>query len=551
MEEIYKVKLDSLYGAFAIMANGAYTYLTDIKHNYSRWSKEAVDYFGLPSEYMENAGDVWMENVHPDDRAAYAASIKELFGGKVSEHNLQYRARTKDGKYIVCTCRGVVIRDENGEPDYFGGTIKNNDTLSYFDDISNFRSLYGFLEDLQSAQWKGESIQIMLLGINEFSRLNDIYGYTFGNRVLQEFAKMIDTEAHGMGEWYRMDGTKFAIVCKKSSVDDLKNLYKRIQYNSIHDFEVDGNRIVLSFVAGAINLDSLEVSSETVYSCLRFAYYESKNNHLGELFVLKNNVSDDKRFAIERINVIRNSIVNNCEGFFLCYQPIVDATTEKIIGAEALIRWKNDEYGVVPPVQFVDVLEQDNLFPELGKWILKTALIDTKKFLARYPNFVVNVNLSYTQLEKSDFVEDVLSILDEVNFPPQNLCLEITERCRLLDMGLLKDIFTRLRKHGIKVALDDFGTGFSSIGVLRELPVTTVKIDRSFVMNIEKNNSDQNTVRFISELADSFSSSVTAEGIETPEMREFLLRFKIKSLQGFYYSKPLPMDEFMDKYVNA
>lgn len=551
MEEIYKVKLDSLYGAFAIMANGAYTYLTDIKHNYSRWSKEAVDYFGLPSEYMENAGDVWMENVHPDDRAAYAASIKELFGGKVSEHNLQYRARTKDGKYIVCTCRGVVIRDENGEPDYFGGTIKNNDTLSYFDDISNFRSLYGFLEDLQSAQWKGESIQIMLLGINEFSRLNDIYGYTFGNRVLQEFAKMIDTEAHGMGEWYRMDGTKFAIVCKKSTVDDLKNLYKRIQYNSIYDFEVDGNRIVLSFVAGAINLDSLEVSAETVYSCLRFAYYESKNNHLGELFVLKNNVSDDKRFAIERINVIRNSIVNNCEGFFLCYQPIVDATTEKIIGAEALIRWKNDEYGVVPPVQFVDVLEQDNLFPELGKWILKTALIDTKKFLARYPNFVVNVNLSYTQLEKSDFVEDVLSILDEVNFPPQNLCLEITERCRLLDMGLLKDIFTRLRKHGIKVALDDFGTGFSSIGVLRELPVTTVKIDRSFVMNIEKNNSDQNTVRFISELADSFSSSVTAEGIETPEMREFLLRFKIKSLQGFYYSKPLPMDEFMDKYVNA
>ena len=551
MDEIYKVKLDSLYKAFAIMANGAYTYLTDIKRNYSRWSKEAVEYFGLPDEYMENAGDVWMENVHPDDRATYAASIKELFGGKTSEHNLQYRARTKDGKYIVCTCRGVVIRDEHGEPDYFGGTIKNNDTLSYFDDISNFRSLYGFLEDLQSAQWKGDDIQIMLIGINEFSRLNDIYGYTFGNRVLQEFSKMIDTEAHGMGEWYRMDGTKFAIVCKKASVDDLKNLYKRIQYNSIHDFMVDGNRVVLSFVAGAINLDSLEVSSETVYSCLRFAYYESKNNHLGELFVLKNNVSDDKRFAIERINVIRNSIVNNCEGFFLCYQPIVDATTEKIIGAEALIRWKNDEYGVVPPVQFVDVLEQDNLFPELGKWILRTALVDAKKFLARYPGFIVNVNLSYTQLEKSDFVEDVLAIIEDVNFPPQNLCLEITERCRLLDMGLLKDIFTRLRKKGVKVALDDFGTGFSSIGVLRELPVTTVKIDRIFVMNIEKNSSDQKTVRFISDLADSFSSSVTAEGIETPEMREFLLRFKIKSLQGFYYSKPLPVDEFMDKYVNA
>ena len=551
MEEVYKIKLDSLYEAFSILADGAYTYIADIKHNYSRWSKKAVEYFGLPGEYIEDAGNVWMENVHPDDRAAYAESINEIFSGKVSEHNLQYRARTKDGNYIVCTCRGVVIRDENGQPDYFGGNIKNNDTLSYFDDISNFRSLYGFLEDLQSARWMGDSIQIMLVGINEFSRLNEIYGYTFGNRVLQEFSKMIKVEANGMGEWYRMDGTKFAIVCKKSSVDDLKNLYKRIQYNSLHDFIVDDNRVVLSFIAGAINLDKLDVSAETVYSCLRFAYYESKNNHLGDLFVLKNNVSDDKRFAIERINVIRNSIVNNCEGFFLCYQPIVDATSERIIGAEALIRWKNDEYGVVPPVQFVDVLEQDNLFPELGKWILRTALSDTKQFLTRYPGFIVNVNLSYTQLEKSDFVEDVLAIIEEENFPPQNLCLEITERCRLLDMTLLKNIFTRLREHGIKVALDDFGTGFSSIGVLRELPVTTVKIDRSFVMNIEKNSSDQNTVKFISELADSFSSSVTAEGIETPEMREFLLRFKIKSLQGFYYSKPLPMGEFMEKYVNA
>ena len=551
MDEVCKKKLDSLYGAFAIFASGAYTYVTDMKRNYSRWSKEAVDYFGLPSEYMEDAGKVWMENVHPDDRAAYEASIKELFENGGSEHNLQYRARTKNGNYIVVTCRGVIIRDEYGNPDYFGGTIKNNDTLSYFDDISNFRSLYGFMEDLQSAQWRGDSIQIMLVGINDFSRLNEIYGYTFGNRVLQEFSKMIKTEAHGMGVWYRMDGTKFAIVCKKLTIEDLKNLYKRIQYNSIHDFTVDGNRVVLSFIAGAINLEKLDVTAETVYSCLRFAYYESKNNHLGELYVLRNDVSDDKRFAIERINIIRNSIANNCEGFFLCYQPIVDAVSEKIIGAEALIRWKNDEYGVVPPVEFVDVLEQDNLFPELGKWILKTALTDAKKFIARYPGFIVNVNLSYTQLEKSNFVEDVLAILDEMEFPPQNLCLEITERCRLLDMALLKEIFTKLRKHGVKVALDDFGTGFSSIGVLRELPVTTVKIDRSFVMNIEKNASDQKTVRFISDLADSFSSSVTAEGIETPEMREFLLRFKIKSLQGFYYSKPLPVDEFMAKYVNT
>ena len=551
MDEGIKVRIDSLYHALSVLANGAYTYVTHIESNWTRWSKEAVDYFDLPDEYMQDALTYWMKKIHPEDLPGFKERARNLFEDAGNYHNEQYRIKNKGGQYVVCTCRGVVLCDEHGKPSFFGGIVRNNDALSYFDDVSNTRSLYGFMDDLRSSTWKGERLQVMMLGIADFSHLNEIYGYTFGNRVLQEFSKMIKVEACEMGEWYRMDGTKFAIVCKDATSEDLKNLYKRIQYNCIHDFFVDGHQVVLSFVAGAINLDKFDVSAETVYSCLRFAYYESKTNHMGELYVLKNSVSEDKRFAIERINVIRNSIVNECEGFFLCYQPIVDADTEMITGAESLLRWKNAEYGIVPPVEFVDVLERDNLFPELGKWILRTALTDAKKFLGRYPGFVVNVNLSYTQLEKRDFVEDVLAILKETNFPPQNLCLEITERCRMLDMALLKDIFTALREHGIKIALDDFGTGFSSLGLLRELPVSTVKIDRSFVMNIEKDFSDQNTVRFISELANSFSSSVTAEGVETSEMRDFLLRFKIKSLQGYYYSKPIPVKEFLDKYVNA
>lgn len=551
MAECNVAKLDSMFEAFSILGNGAYVYVSDIKADYSRWSKAAVNYFGLPSEYMEQAGYKWMERIHPDDQARYKENIESLFRGEIREHNLQYRVKVKDDTYIVCTCKGVVITDENGNPEYFGGCIKNNDSLGYIDDITGFRSLYGFLEDLKADSWHGQKIQVMLIGINDFGHLNEIYGYTFGNRVMQEFAKKLEAESGNLGVWYRMDGPKFAIVCKEATEDDLRKLYKKIQHDSIHDFEVEGNRVVLSFVAGAMNIEDFDVDVETVYSCLRFAYYESKNSHMGDLVVLKNSVYDDKHFAIERINEIRNCIVDGCKGFFLCYQPIVDAGNERVVGAEALIRWKSETHGIVPPVQFVDLLEQDNLFPKLGKWILETALKDGKKFIEKYPDFVMNVNLSYTQIEKDDFVDMVLGLLMEYNFPPQNLCLEITERCRLLDVKLLKDVFMELRRHGIKVALDDFGTGFSSLGILRELPVTTVKIDRGFVMNIETSPSDQKTVRFISELADSFDATVCAEGIETSEMREFLLRFKIRSLQGFFYSKPLPFDEFMKKYITA
>lgn len=223
------------------------------------------------------------------------------------------------------------------------------------------------------------------------------------------------------------------------------------------------------------------------------------------------------------------------------------ADTEQLKGMEALIRWKNDKYGTVPPVQFVPVLEQDILFPELGKWILRQAMTDGKIFLEKYPDFIMNVNISYAQLEKSDFISDVFSILNETGFPPENLCLEITERCRLLDIGVLNNMFSIFRKHGIKIALDDFGTGFSSLGVLRTLPIDTVKIDREFVKNIEKSPSDQNTVQFISSLADAFKAEVCVEGVETANMRDFLRQYGIKSFQGYYYSKPIPADEFIKK----
>ena len=239
-----------------------------------------------------------------------------------------------------------------------------------------------------------------------------------------------------------------------------------------------------------------------------------------------------------------NEIIETSDDFI-----IVNSETEELKGMEALIRWKNEEYGSVPPVQFIPVLEQDTLFPELGKWILRQAMTDGRLLVEKYPNFIMNVNLSYAQLEKSDFVADVLNLLEETGFPPHNLCLEITERCRLLDMSLLQSMFEIFKEKGIKVALDDFGTGFSSLGVLRVLPIDTVKIDREFVKNIERSHSDQYTVQFISDLAKAFEAEVCVEGVETAEMRDFLKSYNVSSFQGYYYSKPIPIEEFYKNMV--
>lgn len=547
ISDIRKNYVDRLYEAMTMVAEGCYVYVCDIKYDFSRWSERAVDYFGLPGKYMYNAGRIWAEHIHDDNKEIYNKQIEAIFAGNDGGHDMQYRARRADGEYVVCTCKGTVLRDIEGNPGFFVGSIKNNESVGTVDTLTGLKNLYGFFEDLKGIFWQRKWSTIMLVGITGFSDINDVYGYSFGNRVLQSLGRYLEGVFAGRGSVYRMDGTKFSVLTSDMTLLELEGLYKMLREKHTHDFYVDGKHLSLSLNAGAIVLDNFEITKETAYSCLRYSYYQSKLKKLGELVVFEDTLSDENRQTVEKINVIRNSITQNCSGFYLCYQPIMDAKNETLKGFEALVRWRNEEYGSVPPMQFIPILEQDSLFNELGTWILRTAMIDGLDLLKRYPGIIINVNLSYTQIEKHDFVGEVMGLLKETGFPPENLCLEITERCRLIDTELLKKMFGAFRANGIKVALDDFGTGFSSIGVLRELPVDTVKIDREFVKNIENSTSDQNTVEFISGLANAFAAEVCVEGVETESMRDFLRHFLVNSFQGYLYSKPITKEEIFNR----
>ena len=543
-----KKLLDNLFQAFSITAGGRYVFITDMRCNISRWSKQAVEYFGLPGEYMEDAGLIWAEHVHPDDRPGYLKSIESLFSGATDSHELQYRARANDGSYVVCTCKGVVIRNADDECIYFGGAIQNHGAINYTDVTTGLRSLYSFLDDVKGLIWQKKSASIMLIGMSNFSDINNMFGYNFGNSVLRTVGNWLSEECSNV---YRMDGTKFAVVSQELSPEQLKRIYTAMQQKAAEGFLIENERLNLSLNAGIVTTDGSETTIETVYSCLTFVYSESKQKRHGEAIIFNNALSDDNRRYMKRLNYIRSCITENCKGFYLCYQPIVDAKTEKLKGVEALIRWKNEEYGIVPPMQFIPVLEQDALFPVLGNWILRTAMTECKPFLKVYPNFIVNVNLAYSQLERNNFVNDLMRLLEETGFPPTNLCLEITERCRILDMNLLKNRFTAFRSHGIRLALDDFGTGFASMGLLREVPIDTIKVDREYVKDVTTSTLDQSTIRSISRIADAFEVEVCAEGIETLEMRDFLRLYHVTSLQGYYYGKPVPVDEFQNQYLHT
>ena len=539
-------KLETLFRSFEIVSEGTYVYLCDMKYDFSRWSKAAVDTYGLPSEYMYGAGDIWEDRIHPEDRAAYHKGIDEIFSGNASGHDMQYRARRTTGEYDVCTCRGTVIRDLNGEPDYFAGTIRNHGIQGHIDTLTGLRNQYGFFEDLDSCIRRSTGVNVILIGLSKFSEINEIYGYHFGNRVLQQYAREIYDITGNTGHSYRIDGTKFAVISNTLTIEEMKEKYNSFRAFLHEAFVVDGRKVLLDPNCGVLRVDSFNIDSQTVYACLNFAYAESKNLRKGDMVEFHDEVNEGNHERLEKLHAIRASIMRGFEGFYLLYQPVVDAETEQMTGAEALLRWKDDRYGMVPPDQFIPVLEADPLFPDLGEWILREAVLAAKELLRKHPGFVINVNLSYSQLEKPDFVDMVLRVLDELDYPPENLCLEVTERCRLLDMELLKNVVANLKSRGVQVALDDFGTGFSSIGILREVPFGTIKIDRTFVRAIGENGIDRELIRSIVELASIFRAKVCVEGVETESMRDVLKHFHVGSFQGYFYAKPLPLGEVLE-----
>ncbi|MBR1470992.1 MAG: EAL domain-containing protein [Lachnospiraceae bacterium] len=538
-----KGRLDELFNAFSIVAEGSYVYLCDMKYDFSRWTKIAVDSFGLPGEYMYRAGEIWEEHIHPDDREVYHNGINAIFSGNALGHDMQYRARRLDGNYDVCTCRGVVIRNALGEPEYFGGVIRNHGEQRQIDTLTGLRNQYGFFEDMRRNINSHHKLIMYLIGIRDFSEINEMYGYRFGNLVLQKFGRKMFEHLGNNGIIYRMDGTKFAIISNtlqfKEAIGNYED-YRNIWRSGV---KLDGKNVILEMSAGALMVEHFDIDEQTMYACLSFAYKESKVRRQGDMVEFYNNLNENKQGRMEKIYAIRTSITHGFRGFYLLFQPVVDAKTDELIGAEALIRWKDEQFGIVPPDLFIPILENDTLFPELGRWILQSALLDIKPLLKKYPDFIVNVNLSYSQLEKKDFLDTVYTVLEETDFPPEHLCLEITERCRLLDIGLLNNIIVNLQGRGVKVALDDFGTGFSSIGLLKDLPFDIIKIDRSFIQHVDTDEKEKKLISHFTQLAETFEAKICVEGIETEAMRDALRKFHIQSFQGYYYAKPMPIEE--------
>lgn len=538
--------LDSrLFEGFAETSERGYIFLTDLDSGLSRWSAKAVEYFGLPGEYLENAGEIWANHVHPEDRQKYLDDINAVLSGVKNNHCVDYRAMNKDGEYVICTCKGKVMR---GKPDIFIGSIENHGIAERVDAASGLYNVYEFLQDIRDLKLSGQTAVELLIGINCFSEINDMYGYSFGDKVLKQVGMVLKNVIGSRSKVYRMDGAKFACCLTDVAVGYIYDLYRKIQFEMKYNVFVDNIRIPVCISAGALLLDG-EYDEFSVQSSARYALERSKHEHHGELYVFENNMKDTTRRRLGLMSALRKSMVNDYDGFFMCYQPLMSSDKEELIGAEALLRWNSEDFGTVMPGEFIPMLENDPSFFELGCWILRRSMNESMIMVEKYPDFTLNVNIAYTQLSHPLFRESVKAILKETGFPPKNLCMELTESCRQLEKSYLQAEINFLKGLGIRIAIDDFGTGFSSLNLLSDLSVETLKFDRGFTKDIMTNTANQAIIKAITGCARELQVHVCLEGMETREMIDFARQYCIYSYQGYYFSRPVVIDVFLQKYL--
>ena len=537
-----------IFMALSQTGDGAYSYICNIEEDFSIWSKEAVDYFGLPSPYMKKAGEIWMEHLALKDRKAYEQNVSQLFSGETGVHDMVYHARNRDGNYVTCSCKGKVIRNKNGNPKYFTGTIVNNENKKLIDPVTGLYSREELLVRLEEGCRQADDRYLLAFGVHNFFDVNNSYGYDFGNKVLKavaEYARNIQLDL----ALFRPEGTKiFALLDAKTyPLDVLLEVFRKARDYFKNSLCVDGVHISLDICGVLILLDDFFVDVNTIYNNTLYALDKAKRKNMHELFVVDSELFQGSRKHLQVLDAIRESIYHGFCGFFLCYQPIIRASTGKVSGMEALLRWKSKEQGLVPPNEFIPWLEQDPVFYELGNWIIRQAVHDTKQILKDRPDFIVNVNLAYPQLQREDFKPGLARILQEEGFPADNLKLELTERCRLIDTDTLRSDMEYFKSTGMQTALDDFGTGYAALNLLTELPVDQVKIDKSFIDDIETDVPRQSLLRALTGCAAELGKTICVEGIETQEMADYIRsNFQVSYFQGYFYSKPVTIDKFVE-----
>jgi len=508
----------------------------------------------------------WVSRVHKSDRAAVEAEMRAQWdpATPAKEFAIEHRLLHKDGSYRWMLSRGMVERDDTGKPIRMAGSQTDITSSKAFDPLTGLPNRSLFHDRLAAcldrvAQDPDYPFTVLFLDLDRFKVINDSLGHIAGDELLIHVAQRLRaavrnstpagdrTGAHEQDLIARLGGDEFAILLENVDAESAIRIAGRI-HESIHAaFKLESREV---FTTASIGIAHGNAGYHTPTEILRdadTAMYKAKSLGRSRCEVFDAGMRAQAVARLELESDLRRAVDNG--EFVLYYQPKVSLQDSKIMGVEALIRWRHPTRGIVPPDQFIPLAEETGLIVPIGLWVLREACTTMRRWQNEFPEIPpleISVNVSVRQFREPDLRAQIAAILKDTQLDPATLQLEITESVLMDDLDAVSNLLEGLKSLGVGLKIDDFGTGYASLKCLSRLPFDVLKIDRSFVLNMAQGDGAGDTIRTILMLAENLGMEVVAEGIELPEQLAALQSLHCTYGQGYYFSPPLDQEALSD-----
>ncbi len=412
------------------------------------------------------------------------------------------------------------------------------------------RDLARYVDEANRTCTKGA---LLYLDLDDFKHINDGLGHQYGDVLLKSIAHSFQRISGIEDTCYRMGGDEFVIIIPPGSyerldeiVDAIKKIFMKPWFLKNSDYYCTMSMGIVEFPDGGEAVHELIKKAD-------IAMYEAKKSGKNRVARYSNEIGSKSGRRLNMEKNMREATARGYDEFEVYFQPIIDVQKNGFpcTGAEALIRWNSTELGFISPGEFIPLAEYLGLINPIGDYVLREACKCCKKWNDNgYPEYKINVNLSVVQLLQNDIVESIRKAIADTGIEPHNLTLEVTESLAINDMEKMKGILGKIKELGVRIALDDFGTGYSSLNHIRELPFDVIKVDQSFIRNLEKDVYAKSFIRMVAELAEAIEVNLCVEGVETKGQFEIIAGMHVSLVQGYYFDKPMKQMEFEEKYTS-
>ncbi|MGR8930073.1 MAG: bifunctional diguanylate cyclase/phosphodiesterase [Gammaproteobacteria bacterium] len=529
------------------------------------WKDKASKYLGCNQLLARDAGEDNPESLvgrtdfqlcWREQAATYQADDQMVMASNTAKLSYEETQTTPDGHTVWLRTSKVPLRNSNDEAigvlGVYEDITEHRRTAERIHNLANFDQLTGLpnraqLNDriqyaISLAKRRHSQLALMFLDLDHFKDINDTLGHSVGDTLLIELASRLRCDLREEDTITRMGGDEFIVLLPDIEAEGAAVVAQKLLITLAKPYRIEDNELTLTASIGIAmyptdgeNLESLAKNADT-------AMYRVKQEgrHGYRFFTSEMETSSTRK--LEVLNALRHALEN--EEFQLYYQPQIDINDGRIIGVEALLRWRHPELGMVSPAEFIPIAENSGLILPIGEWVLKTATHQARTWLDDgYAPMIMAINLSAAQFRQANLLELIESQLAEADLAPHLLELELTEGVAMQNPQAAIAMMHNLQDRGIRLAIDDFGTGYSSLNYLKKFRAYKLKIDQSFVRDINTDAEDRAIVNAIINMAKSLGLKTIAEGVETLEQQKYLSEQGCDEMQGYLFSKPLPADE--------